>query len=62
MLPENHILRYLESGPATAGALADSLRLLPEAVAVILRRLAAERRVLSRPLGGMENVPVYHLP
>lgn len=63
MTPEKRILRDLASGQATARALADTLRLQPEAVAIILARLEREGRVRSHALGGvLVGVPVYHLP
>lgn len=62
MSPETAILNDLAAGQATAGAIADTLRLQPQAVAVILARLEREGSVQSEPLGGiLSGVPVYRL-
>ena len=62
MSPETAILRDLSSGQATAAAVADTLRLRPESVAIILARLEREGRLASHPLGGvLVGVPVYRL-
>ena len=62
MSPELKILRDLQAGQSTADSIAPRIGLPTPATEVILRRLKAEGKIKSRPLGGvLENTPIYQL-
>lgn len=62
MSPELKILRDLAAGQSTADYIARRIGIPTEAAEVILRRLEANGKIQSRPLGEvLENTPVYHL-
>lgn len=62
MSPELKILSDLAVGQSTADSIAPRIGLPTAATEVILRRLKAEGKIKSRPLGGvLENTPVYQL-